>query len=331
MDNQKNRNILSIFPIRNQKIYDFYLKSESSYWVVKEIDFSKDIVQWNKLKEEEKYFLSNILSFFSQSDQLVNMNLDERFSNDVKQLPDDMNPYVQMFYDHQKMMENIHSITYETMLNIYITDKQQLSFLKNGIKNIPCIQNKAKWAFKWIDDKNSSFATRLVAFSALEGIFFSGSFAAIFWMKDRNLLEGLTKSNEFISRDEGLHRDFACELYNQLKNRDDYNFNCSSNTVIEIIKEAVIIEQEFITSSFQCNLIGINSTYMKSYIEFIADNLLQHLGEDKYYNTTNPLTYMENIGLRHKANFFENRPNQYSKANTFNDDLHNGITLTDDF
>jgi ribonucleoside-diphosphate reductase subunit M2 len=259
------------------------------------------------------------------------MNLDERFSNDVKQLPDDMNPYVQMFYDHQKMMENIHSITYETMLNIYITDKQQLSFLKNGIKNIPCIQNKAKWAFKWIDDKNSSFATRLVAFAALEGIFFSGSFAAIFWMKDRNLLEGLTKSNEFISRDEGLHRDFACELYNQLKNRDDYNFNCSSKIVIEIIKEAVIIEQEFITSSFQCKLIGINSVYMKDYIEFIADNLLQHLGEDKHYNTANPLTYMENIGLRHKANFFENRPNQYSKANTFNDDLHNGITLTDDF
>lgn len=331
MDNQKNRNILSIFPIRNQKIYDFYLKSESSYWVVKEIDFSKDIVQWNNLKEEEKYFLSNILSFFSQSDQLVNMNLDERFSNDVKQLPDDMNPYVQMFYDHQKMMENIHSITYETMLNIYITDKQQLSFLKNGIKNIPCIQNKAKWAFKWIDDKNSSFATRLVAFAALEGIFFSGSFAAIFWMKDRNLLEGLTKSNEFISRDEGLHRDFACELYNQLKNRDDYNFNCTSKIVIEIIKEAVVIEQEFITSSFKCNLIGINSAYMKDYIEFIADNLLQHLGEDKHYNTANPLTYMENIGLRHKANFFENRPNQYSKANTFNDDLHNGITLTDDF
>jgi ribonucleoside-diphosphate reductase subunit M2 len=324
------RQVLSIFPIRNQPIYDFYLKSEASYWVVKEIDFSKDLDQWNLLKEEEKYFLSHILSFFSQSDQIVNTNLEERFSKDVKNLPDDMNPYVQMFYDHQKMMENIHSITYETLLNIYITDKNHLTFLKNGIQNIPCIKRKAEWAFKWIDDVNSSFPTRLIAFAALEGIFFSGSFAAIFWMKDRNILDGLTKSNEFISRDEGLHRDFACELYNQLKNRDDYDFDCKSSTIIKIITEAVVIEQEFIIDSFQCKLIGMNSKYMKDYIEFIADNLLQNIGEEKYYNTKNPLDFMNNISLQHKSNFFESRETNYSKANSYND---NGsvIILDDDF
>lgn len=325
------RQLLNIFPIRNQKIYNFYLKSEASYWVVKEIDFSKDVDQWNNLKDEERYFLSNILSFFAQSDQIVNINLDERFSNDVKNLPEDMNPYVQMFYDHQKMMENIHSITYETMLNVYIKDNKQLKYLQNGIKNIPCIQKKANWAFKWIDDDTASFPTRLIAFAALEGIFFSGSFAAIFWMKDRNLLEGLTKSNEFISRDEGLHRDFACELYNQLKEREDYEFNCSYTNILQIINEAVEIEQEFITESFQCNLIGMNPKYMKEYIEFIADNLLLNIGEKKYYNTKNPLTYMENIGLRHKENFFEQRVSGYSKANSHNDDLHQGIILTDDF
>lgn len=326
-----DRQILSIFPIRNQRIYDFYLKSEASYWVVKEIDFSKDLEQWNSLKEEERYFLSNILSFFSQSDQIVNSNLEERFSKDVKNLPEDMNPYVQMFYDHQKMMENIHSITYETLLNVYIQDKKQLAFLQNGIQNIPCIKRKAEWAFKWIDDVEASFPTRLIAFAALEGIFFSGSFAAVFWMKDRNLLDGLTKSNEFISRDEGLHRDFACELYNQLKERDDYEFNCSTKTVIEIITEAVKIEQEFITESFQCKLIGMNSKFMKEYIEFIADNLLQNIGEKKYYNTKNPLDFMENISLQHKSNFFEARESSYSKSGTFDDDLHQGITLDEDF
>lgn len=331
MDTPSDRKLLSIFPIRNDNLYNFYLKSEASYWVTKEIDFSKDYEQWIKLKEEERYFLSNILSFFAQSDQIVNINLDERFSDDIKQLPDDMNPYAQLFYDHQKMMENIHSITYETMLNIYIKDKDQLKYLRNGINNIECIQRKAKWAFKWINDDVSSFPTRLLAFASLEGIFFSGSFAAIFWMKDRNLLEGLTKSNEFISRDEGLHRDFACELFNQLRERDDYHFDCSSKTILSIIKEAVEIEQEFITESFQCNLIGLNSKYMKNYIEFIADNLLQNINEPKYYNTKNPLLFMENIGLRHKDNFFEQRANAYIKAGTYDGNSHSGISLLDDF
>lgn len=326
----KNRQLMSILPIRNERLYDFYLKSEGSYWVTKEIDFSKDYDQWLQLKEEEKYFLSNILSFFAQSDQIVNMNLDERFSEDIKTLPDDMNPYVQMFYDHQKMMENIHSITYETMLNIYIKDIKQLTYLQNGIENIPSIQKKAQWAFEWIDDKKSSFATRLIAFASLEGIFFSGSFAAIFWMKDRNMLEGLTKANEFISRDEGLHRDFACELFNQLKKRDNYDLNCDKETIIKIITDAVTIEQEFITESFQCNLIGINSNYMKDYIEFIADNLLQNLELPKYYNTKNPLLFMENIGLSHKSNFFESRSTEYSKANSHNK-LNEKLSLLDDF
>ena len=312
-----NNEIYNIYPIQNKRIFDFYLKARSCFWIEKEIDFSKDYEQWNLLSSDEQFFLSNILAFFAQSDQIVNTNLEERFIKDVNSLPKDMIIYTKLFYNFQVMMEDIHTQTYETMLDTYIKDKKQKQYFQNAITNIPCIKKKADWAFKWINDTKSSFATRLLAFAALEGIFFSGSFCAIFWMKDKNLLEGLTKSNEFIARDEGLHRDFACELFNQLRTRKDYDFDCNSSIIINVITEAVQIEKEFITKSFNCNLIGMNPVLMKQYIEYIADNLLQMIDEPKYYNSTNPFTFIENIGLENKANFFESRSTNYSKSGSY--------------
>lgn len=306
--------IHNIFPIKNKILYNFYKKARSCYWVPEEVDRSKDYDQWLTLNNNEQYFLSNILAFFAQSDQIVNTNLEERFIKDVDNLPNDLIIYTKLFYNFQVMMEDIHTETYELLLDTYIHDNEQKHFLQNAIQNIPCIKKKADWAFKWIDDKESSFATRLLAFAALEGIFFSGSFCAIFWIKDKNVLEALTKYNEFISRDEGLHRDFACELFNQLRERIDYNFNCNSSTIINVITEAVNIEKEFITESFNCDLIGMNPKLMKQYIEFIADNLLQMINEPKYYNSSNPFSFIENIGLENKVNFFESRSTNYSKA-----------------
>ena len=251
--------------------------------------------------------------------------------NDVETLPLDMKVYTKLFYNFQKMMEDIHSITYETLLETYITDSDKKHKFKNAIENIPAITKKAIWASKWIDDKNSSFGTRLIAFAVLEGIFFSGSFCAIFWIKEKNILSGLTKSNEFISRDEGIHRDFAILLYNQLKNREDYELNCNNELIIDIIKEAVTIEQEFITSSFNCRLIGMNAEEMCKYIEFVADNLLMNLEINKIYNTENPFLFMENIGLQNKTNFFEQRVTEYSKANATASIEETSLSLDDDF
>jgi ribonucleotide reductase beta subunit family protein with ferritin-like domain len=229
------------------------------------------------------------------------------------------------------MMEDIHSITYETLLETYITDNKLKNKFKNAINHISAIQKKASWASKWIDDETSSFGTRLIAFAVLEGIFFSGSFCAIFWIKEKNILSGLTKSNEFISRDEGMHRDFAILLYNKLKNRNDYTINCNENVILSIIKEAVEIEKEFISSSFNCRLIGMNSEEMCKYIEFVADNLLMNLDIPKYYNTTNPFLFMENIGLQNKTNFFEHRVTEYSKANANSSIEDISLSLDDDF
>jgi ribonucleoside-diphosphate reductase subunit M2 len=314
------KQIIPIFPIKNERIYKFYEDSQSAFWILKEIDFSKDKHNWDtKLNENEKYFLSNILSFFAMSDQIVNLNLDIRFSEDIKTLPKDMIKYTELFYNFQKMMEDTHSQTYEFMLLTYIHDEETRQYYQNGIQNIPSIKKKADWAFKWIDDKYSSFATRLIAFAVLEGIFFSSSFCSIYWIKEKNILQGLTKSNEFISRDEGLHRDFACELYNQLKNRDDYELDTNDNIIKQIITEAVEIEKEFITQSIPCNLIGMNEVSMSSYIEFVADNLLNTLEMEKIYNTENPFDFMENLSLNQKVNFFESRPTQYSVANSQRD------------
>ena len=322
----------NIFPIKNESIFDMYNKARSCFWIEKELDFSKDKNDWeNKLNNDEKYFLSNILAFFAQSDQIVNINLEERFMEDVNNLPKDIKIYTKLFYNFQKMMEDIHSITYETLLELYITEKTEKKKLKNAIVNIPTIKKKSDWAFKWIDDKESSFGTRLIAFAVLEGIFFSGSFCAIYWIKEKNILNGLCKSNEFISRDEGMHRDFAILLYNILKDRDDYNIDCDNEKIKLIVEEAVEIEKEFITSSFNCNLIGMNATEMKKYIEFVADNLLENLEIEKIYNTPNPFAFMENIVLRNKTNFFENRVTEYSKANSTASIENSQIILDDDF
>lgn len=338
--NIDNKNIISnlsdkidnIFPIKNNEIFNFYEMARSCFWIEKEIDFSKDKFDWdNKLNKNERHFLSNILAFFSQSDQIVNINLEERFMEDVNNLPKDLRIYTKLFYNFQKMMEDIHSITYETLLDIYITDINIKSTFKNAIEHVPAILKKSIWASKWIDDKTSSFGTRLIAFSVLEGIFFSGSFCAIFWIKEKNILNGLCKSNEFISRDEGMHRDFAILLYNTLKVRKDYEIGCNDDIVITIIKEAVEIEKEFIISSFNCNLIGMNAKEMSNYIEFVADNLLENLDIKKIYNTKNPFIFMENIGLQNKTNFFEARVSEYSKANSKSNSNEFKISIDEDF
>lgn len=322
----------NIFPIKNDKIFNFYEMARSCFWIEKELDFSKDKFDWdNKLNKDEQFFLSNILAFFSQSDQIVNINLEERFMEDVNTLPRDLKIYTKLFYNFQKMMEDIHSITYETLLDIYITETNKKSVFKNAIEHVPAIKKKSIWASKWIDDKSSSFGTRLIAFAVLEGIFFSGSFCAIFWIKEKNILSGLCKSNEFISRDEGMHRDFAILLYNILKKRNDYEIGCNNDIVITIVKEAVEIEKEFITSSFNCNLIGMNAKEMKNYIEFVADNLLENLDIKKIYHTKNPFIFMENIGLQNKTNFFEARVTEYSKANSTATIGESQLSIDDDF
>lgn len=321
----------SIFPVKNATLYDLYKKAKGCFWDVSELDLSKDKIEWQtKLTKDEQFFLENILAFFSQSDQIVNINLEERFMKDVDTLPDDISIYTKLFYNFQKMMEDIHSITYETLLDTYIVDKTKSLFLKNAISTIPAIKKKAKWATKWIDSKDSSFGTRLIAFAVLEGVFFSGSFCAIFWIREKGIMHGLTKSNEFISRDEGMHYNFALTLYNILKDRDGYNIGCNDDVIIEIVKDAVEIEKEFITSSFNCRLIGMNSEEMKKYIEYVADFMLSSLGIQKVFNSKNPFLFMENIGLLNKTNFFEQRVTDYKKSNS-SDKANTELSLDDFF
>jgi ribonucleotide reductase beta subunit family protein with ferritin-like domain len=335
MSNSISNKIHSIFPIKNNELFQMYNTARSCFWIEKELDLSKDKYEWdNNLNDDERFFLSNILAFFSQSDQIVNINLEERFMEDIETLPKDMIIYTKLFYNFQKMMEDIHSITYESLLDTYITDLNIKFKFKNAIEYIPAINKKAKWANKWINDDTSSFGMRLIAFAVLEGIFFSASFCAIFWIKQKNILSGLTKSNEYISRDEGLHRDFAILLFNQLKEREkknEYVLNCSDDNIKQIVKEAVEIEKEFITSSFNCKLIGMNATEMCNYIEFVADNLLANLYISKLYNTKNPFLFMENIGLQNKTNFFEQRVTEYAKANSQATVEEMSLSIDEDF
>ena len=280
-----------------------YKKAEASFWTAEEIDLSKDLHDWNKrLNDDERFFISHVLAFFAASDGIVNENLVERFSSEV-QIPE-----ARCFYGFQIMMENVHSETYSLLIDTYISEPKQRRYLFNAIDNIPCIRKKADWALRWISDKNSTFANRLVAFAAVEGIFFSGSFASIFWLKKRGLMPGLTFSNELISRDEGMHTDFACLLFSQLKNKP------SPESVRAIITEAVEIEQEFLSDALPCALLGMNATLMCQYIEFVADRLLLALGNVKVYHATNPFDFMENISLAGKTNFFEKRVGDYQKA-----------------
>ena len=280
-----------------------YKKHEASFWTAEEIDLSKDLHDWNnRMNDDERFFVSHVLAFFAASDGIGNENLVERFSGEV-QIPE-----ARCFYGFQIMMENIHSETYSLLIDTYIKEPKQRTYLFDAIDTIPCIRKKADWALRWISDKNSTFAQRLVAFAAVEGIFFSGSFASIFWLKKRGLMPGLTFSNELISRDEGLHTDFACLLFSHLRNRP------SKQVVQDVIVEAVGIEQEFLTEALPCALLGMNATLMKQYIEFVADRLLVALGNSKYYNSTNPFDFMDIISLTGKTNFFEKRVGDYQKA-----------------
>ncbi|KAK5109278.1 Ribonucleotide-diphosphate reductase (RNR), small subunit [Meristemomyces frigidus] len=300
---RENAQRFVLFPIKYHEIWQMYKKAEASFWTAEEIDLSKDLHDWNKrLHDDERFFISHVLAFFAASDGIVNENLVERFSGEV-QIPE-----ARCFYGFQIMMENIHSETYSLLIDTYISEPRQRTYLFNAIDNIPCIRKKADWALKWISDKNSTFACRLIAFAAVEGIFFSGSFAAIFWLKKRGLMPGLTFSNELISRDEGMHTDFACLLFSHLRNKPD------KALVESIIVEAVAIEQEFLTDALPCALLGMNSKLMNQYIEFVADRLLLALGNTKYYHATNPFDFMENISLAGKTNFFEKRVGDYQKA-----------------
>jgi ribonucleoside-diphosphate reductase subunit M2 len=291
-----------MFPIQDDSIWKMYKKQMDCFWRAEEIDLSKDLEHWNKLTDNEKHFIQMVLAFFAASDGIVLENLGVRFMTEV-QLAE-----ARAFYGFQIAMENIHSETYSLLIDTYIKNKDEKTKLFNAINEFECIEKKAKWATKWIDDKRSSFATRLVAFACVEGIFFSGSFCSIFWLKKRGLMPGLTFSNELISRDEALHTEFAVLLYNKLEKK------LQKKKIKEIISEAVEIEKEFICDALPCRLLGMNSNMMGQYIEFMGDRLAVQLGNEKIYNTPNPFDFMEMISLERKTNFFESRVSDYAMA-----------------
>ncbi|TBU33235.1 beta subunit of ribonucleotide reductase [Dichomitus squalens] len=293
-----------LFPIQYNEIWQMYKQAQASFWTVEEINLSHDLWGWNyKLTDNERHFLSYVLAFFAASDGIVNENLVERFSNEVQAAE------ARCFYGFQIMIENVHSETYSLLIDTYIKDPAERKFLFDAIETVSCIKKKADWALRWIADERSVFAERLVAFAAVEGIFFSGSFASIFWLKKRGLMPGLTFSNELISRDEGMHTDFACLLFHHLRRRPH------PERVVKIITEAVEIEKEFLSEALPVSLIGMNAQLMCQYIEFVADRLLVALGNEKHYNATNPFDFMDMISLQGKANFFEKRVSEYAKAN----------------
>ena len=305
-----------MFPIKYQDIWDMYQKQVDCFWRPEEIDLTKDLAHWESLNKDEQYFISMILAFFAASDGIVLENLASRFMNEIQVSE------ARAFYGFQIAMENIHSHTYSNLIETYIKDKEEKSKLFNAITNYPCIKKKSDWAQKWIHDNRSSFATRLVAFACVEGIFFSGAFCSIFWLKKRGLMPGLTFSNELISRDEALHCEFAILLYNKLLKKID------KSRIHEIIKEAVEIETEFICDALPCRLIGMNSDLMTQYIKFVADRLVVQLGYKKIYNVSNPFDFMELISLEGKSNFFERTVSEYSLANKNTD---NAFELSEDF
>lgn len=306
-----------MFPIKFDDIWKMYKKQMDSFWRAEEIDLSKDLTHWESLNADEKYFISMILAFFAASDGIVLENLASRFMNDVQVSE------ARAFYGFQIMMENVHSETYSLLIETYIKDKEEKSKLFNAISHFPCIKKKSDWAQKWIHDNRSSFASRLVAFACVEGIFFSGAFCSIYWLKKRGLMPGLTFSNELISRDEALHCEFAILLYSKLQKKID------KSRIHEIIKEAVEIETEFICQALPCKLIGMNSELMTQYIKFVADRLVVQLGYKKIYNVTNCFDFMELISLESKTSFFERRVSEYALANKSNTDI--AFDLTEDF
>lgn len=305
-----------MFPIRYEDIWEMYKKQVDCFWRPEEIDLSKDGVHWESLTADERFFISMILAFFAASDGIVTENLASRFMNDVQVSE------ARAFYGFQIAMENIHSHTYSLLIESYIKDKEEKQRLFNAIAHYPCIKKKADWAQKWINDNRSSFAARLVAFACVEGIFFSGAFCSIFWLKKRGLMPGLTFSNELISRDEALHCEFAVLLYSKLQKKMD------KARIHEIIKEAVEIETEFICEALPCRLIGMNSELMTQYIKFVADRLALQLGYKKIYNVENPFQFMELISLQRKTNFFEATVSDYALANK---DTNDAFSFSEDF
>lgn len=303
-----------MFPIQNNEIWDMYKKQIDCFWRVEEVDLSKDLNDWNGLTENERYFIKMIIAFFAASDGIVLENLGLRFMKEV-QLSE-----ARAFYGFQMAMENIHSEMYSLLIDTYIKKKEEKNSLFHSLENFPSIKKKGDWAIKWIQDENTTFAIRLIAFACVEGIFFSGAFCSIYWLKQRGLMPGLTFSNELISRDEALHTEFAVLLFKNLQNKPE------RFVIEEIIKEAVEIEKEFICSSLPCKLISMNSKSMSEYIEFVADRLIQQLGYSKIYNTSNPFDFMELISIEGKTNFFEKRVGEYALANKEkSDDIFNDL------
>ena len=317
---KENKDRFVIFPIQHSDIWDFYKKAEASFWTAEEIDLSQDLKDWsNTMNDDEKHFIKHVLAFFAASDGIVNENLAENFVAEVQYTE------AKFFYGFRIAVENIHSETYSLLIDTYVKDPKEKDYLFNAIETMDCVKRKADWALRWIDE--GSFAERLVAFAAVEGIFFSGSFCSIFWLKKRGLMPGLSFSNELISRDEGLHCDFACLLYNNhLINK------LPVETVQDIIKDAVEIEKEFVTDALPVKLIGMNSDLMCQYIEFVADRLLGELGCPKIYNSTNPFDFMEMISLQGKTNFFEKRVGEYQKAGVMDSEKDKAkFSLDEDF
>ncbi|RMZ97578.1 ribonucleoside-diphosphate reductase small chain-like [Brachionus plicatilis] len=314
----KDTTRLHLFPIKYHDIWEMYKKAVASFWTTEEVDCSKDLKDWSGLKPQEKHFIKHVLAFFAASDGIVNANLIERFSDEVQIIE------AKYFYKCQVAMENIHSEMYSLLIDTYVESESEKRYLFNAIENLPSVKKKADWALKWINDEKASFAERIIAFAAVEGIFFSGSFASIFWLKKRGLMPGLAFSNELISRDEGLHTDFACLMYRHLNNRP------SQERVYEIVRDAVKIEIEFLTDSLPCDLIGMNSRLMAQYIEYVADRLLVELQCEKVYKSENPFDFMENISLSGKTNFFEKKVGEYQKAGVINKvDTHQDVFTLD--
>jgi len=316
---KENKDRFVLFPIVHDDIWKFYKEEEASIWTAEEIDLSQDTIDWEtKLNDDERHFIKHVLAFFAASDGIVNENLAENFLSEVQYTE------AKFFYGFQIMMENIHSETYSLLIDTYIKDKAEADKLFHAIDNFDAIKKKADWALKWID--SPSFAERLIAFAAVEGIFFSGSFCSIFWMKKRGLLPGLTFSNELISRDEGLHCDFACMLHN-----DHIVNKVPKERITQIITEALDIEREFIIEALPVRLIGMNSVLMTQYLEFVTDRLLLELRCEKVYNVENPFDFMEMISLQGKTNFFEKRVSEYQKAGVLGKEKDAGFTFDADF
>lgn len=316
---QENKNRFVLFPIQEPEIWNMYKKAMASFWTAEEIDLGSDQGDWeNKLNDDERHFVKHVLAFFAASDGIVNENLAEQFLSEVQ------SPEARCFYGFQIAMENVHSETYSLLIDTYIKDPAEKDKLFNALETVPCVNKKATWALEWINNTDS-FAERLIAFAAVEGIFFSGSFCSIFWLKKRGLMPGLTFSNELISRDEGLHCDFACLLYSMLETKLD------ESRVRHIITEAVSIEKEFILDALPVSLIGMNAKLMSEYIEFVADRLLVSLGCSKAYGTTNPFPWMDLISLQGKTNFFEKRVAEYQKAGVMSRKEDQVFTLDEDF